>query len=368
VLLSLETFFSSLSSLFTEHLTGNDAKALAWSEQRETPLPFGPYKKGWETQSLHKKFSHSTQFNRASKMSIEQKRVESRIKVLHLSMPRTGSLSMKAAYKELGLEMYHGFDFMDRRGDQLEWTKAIDAKFDGKGKPYGRKEFDAFLGQWDVLSDFPVIGFTDELLEAYPDVSYFESACVHIWASGRRVVLPSQRLVNRALTYVQAKVVLVDRDITSWFKSFDSQVIAASFTRSVWVLKTFIEPFMTSKVATTILKMEYGLFNCHDQESFSRNAKATYLDHYAKVRRIVPRERLLDYQLGSGWKPLCEFLGKPIPNKEFPHLNETKAFAVWMRNIQRRELNRGLRFMGKFLLVPLLMLGVFWYFRRYGSQ
>ena len=53
----------------------------------------------------------------------------------------------------------------------VQWEKAIDAKYYGKGQPFGRKEFDSFLGEWAVLSDFPAIGFTDELLDAYPEVS-----------------------------------------------------------------------------------------------------------------------------------------------------------------------------------------------------
>lgn len=28
----------------------------------------------------------------------------------------------------------------------------------------------------------------------------------------------------------------------------------------------------------------------------------------------------------SGWDPLCRFLGKPVPSKAFPHLNEAKEF------------------------------------------
>lgn len=33
---------------------------------------------------------------------------------------------------------------------------------------------------------------------------------------------------------------------------------------------------------------------------------------------------VLFYRLGSGWKPLCNFLGKPIPTVDFPHLNKRK--------------------------------------------
>ena len=48
-------------------------------------------------------------------------------------------------------------------------------------------------------------------------------------------------------------------------------------------------------------------------------------EHYAFVRRITPKERLLEYKLGSGWEPLCEFLGKSVPDVPFPRINETAA-------------------------------------------
>ena len=103
-------------------------------------------------------------------MAPDPKPRERPLEVLHLSMPRTGSVSMKAAYEELGLPTYHGFVFMDRQDTQIQWRKAVEAKFYGQGKPFGRAEFDRMLGEWAVLSDLPVIGFSDELLEAYPEV------------------------------------------------------------------------------------------------------------------------------------------------------------------------------------------------------
>src|SRR6266487_374447 len=106
-------------------------------------------------------------------MSTKPPTRETPLQVLHLAMPRTGSVSMKAAYEELGLSTYHGFVYVERPDHQILWLRAIEAKFYGKGKPFGRKEFDEFLGEFAVLSDFPVLGFTEELLEAYPDVSNF---------------------------------------------------------------------------------------------------------------------------------------------------------------------------------------------------
>lgn len=32
----------------------------------------------------------------------------------------------------------------------------------------------------------------------------------------------------------------------------------------------------------------------------------------------------------DGWKPLCDFLGKPIPDEPFPHANEAAAVAKIM--------------------------------------
>ena len=37
--------------------------------------------------------------------------------------------------------------------------------------------------------------------------------------------------------------------------------------------------------------------------------------------RMIPRERLLIFNFSDGWGPLCEFLGKPVPDEPFPHVD-----------------------------------------------
>jgi hypothetical protein len=44
--------------------------------------------------------------------------------------------------------------------------------------------------------------------------------------------------------------------------------------------------------------------------------------HNEEVKRRVPSERLLVYEVTEGWVPLCEFLGVPEPEETFPHLND----------------------------------------------
>lgn len=229
---------------------------------------------------------------------------------------------MKKAYETLGLPTYHGFDWIQRPNDQVQWDKAIKAKFYGEGPMLTKKDFDELLGDFEVLSDFPFLGFWEEFVEWYPE----------------------------------AKVILVERDIDRWYASFDTGVISSVFTPIVWVLYYIIEPLRTAKPATSMWHFESAVFKCHDQPSFQKNAKPTYRQHYDMVRKAIPKERILDYKLGSGWEPLCQFLDEPIPNEKFPHLNEGVEFAKWMANVQRTHLYSGLLFIGRFLVGPALVL------------
>ena len=61
---------------------------------------------------------------------------------------------------------------------------SLEAKYDGKGKPYGRVEFDKLLGHCQAVSDIPALCFAEELIAAYPE----------------------------------AKVILTVRDVDSWYQ------------------------------------------------------------------------------------------------------------------------------------------------------
>jgi hypothetical protein len=58
------------------------------------------------------------------------------------------------------------------------------------------------------------------------------------------------------------------------------------------------------------------------------HALAIYEAHNARVKREIPRERLLVYEPGQGWEPLCEFLGVPIPETPYPKVNTTEEFRA----------------------------------------
>lgn len=55
--------------------------------------------------------------------------------------------------------------------------------------------------------------------------------------------------------------------------------------------------------------------------------KAGLLTHNEHVRSVVPRERLLEFQVQQGWEPLCRFLDKRVPKEPFPRVNEGSMAA-----------------------------------------
>jgi hypothetical protein len=45
----------------------------------------------------------------------------------------------------------------------------------------------------------------------------------------------------------------------------------------------------------------------------------------AKVKQMVPPEKLLEMDLKDGWEPLCTFLNVPVPNEPLPRANDAAA-------------------------------------------
>lgn len=56
--------------------------------------------------------------------------------------------------------------------------------------------------------------------------------------------------------------------------------------------------------------------------------KAGYHRHVEGVKSAIPPSRLLVYNVKEGWEPLCRFLGQPVPDVPFPHVNSEPALRV----------------------------------------
>ena len=60
----------------------------------------------------------------------------------------------------------------------------------------------------------------------------------------------------------------------------------------------------------------------HGRFADKQHAIDVFNRHNDEVKRVVPQERLLVYDVKEGWGPLCEFLGVEEPDKPFPRLND----------------------------------------------
>ncbi|CZT16077.1 uncharacterized protein RCC_01917 [Ramularia collo-cygni] len=214
------------------------------------------------------------------------------MQVLSLGMSRTGTASMKKALEILGYPTCHGFDMHANVKDGDMWGEAFAAKYFGDTSTVLDRNFwDKMLGHVSATTDTPANCFGPELIASYPE----------------------------------AKVILVERDVDAWYTSFDQAVIVSNeiphwfralleqLSEKAWKLRHIIPGIMK------------GQFQARDIPEWRSKAKTVYKEHYAEIRGLLEDQpdRLLEYQLGNGWKPLCEFLGKDIPDVEFPRINES---------------------------------------------
>ncbi len=67
-----------------------------------------------------------------------------------MSSPANSVLALADALGQLGVDpIYHMREVANNKHQDL-WVEAIDAKFEGKGRVWGRQEFDQILAGYEV--------------------------------------------------------------------------------------------------------------------------------------------------------------------------------------------------------------------------
>jgi hypothetical protein len=188
------------------------------------------------------------------------------LKVIGAGYGRTGTLSLKLALEQLGLgPCFHMSEAISNPACIPGWVEAAN----------GRPNWDALLGGYASTVDHPSCVFYRELAAAYPD----------------------------------AKVVLTVRDPNDWFDSTQATVFSPQMRGRV--ADPLFKEFLTKTV--------WGVFGAGiDDRDFM---VAEFERHTAEVKRAIPAERLLVFEVAQGWEPLCEFLGAPAPAEPFPRVN-----------------------------------------------
>ncbi|KAM4066830.1 hypothetical protein HRG_000848 [Hirsutella rhossiliensis] len=108
----------------------------------------------------------------------------------------------------------------------------------------------------------------------------------------------------------------------------DQMVLRRLWSTCGGIFVRFVEPVLGLTTITTMRKMTLAFFEADTVQDVPKNAQMAYDRHHRVIREMVPPERLLFYSLGDGWEPLCRFLGKPVPDLEFPRVNDARALEA----------------------------------------
>lgn len=213
------------------------------------------------------------------------------LKIIGAGLPRTGTMSLKASLEILGFKpCYHMIEAANNPHHAYEWQKLSQGQ---------NIDWEVIFAGYQAALDLPSQRYYKELMQAYPN----------------------------------AKVLLTIRDPESWYQSINSTFFQMGAERTfldmVWyrlrclLSKRKRQLDLLDKLTSKILGQDYFQNRLADRQFI-----LDFFDmHTEAVKLHVPADKLLIYEVKSGWQPLCDFLECPIPEGiQFPHLNDTQSF------------------------------------------
>jgi hypothetical protein len=202
------------------------------------------------------------------------------LKVIGAGFGRTGTMSLKLALEELGLgPCYHMLEVVARPEHDAMWLALANGE---------TSDWRPMLAGFGSTVDWPSTFIWERLAKDNPD----------------------------------AKIVLTLRNADAWYRS----CAATIFGRMEDALRDPPADPVRSRhmqmVNTIIVEKTFG------GSLAKEHAIGVFNAHNEAVRRTVPKERLLAYESGEGWEPLCDFLGVPVPTTPYPAANTGEDFLL----------------------------------------
>ena len=198
------------------------------------------------------------------------------LQLIGAGLPRTGTSSLREALRYLlDAPVYHMSEAFAHPEHARTWVAAL------QGDP---PEWEDFLAGYAAGVDAPFSNCWRDLAAAYPDVP----------------VLLSHR-----------------GDPEVWYRSMEATVLPR--TREM-LAKDGGDPMVP------LFRAIFSeLFTDIDDRNEIMAGYERWLD---EVRAEIEAERLIEWQPGDGWEPICSALGMPVPNRPFPHENSTADYAA----------------------------------------
>jgi hypothetical protein len=194
--------------------------------------------------------------------------------VIGSGLGRTGTKSLQTALNMLGVgPCHHMVEVFEHPESMALWIESAN----------GRPQWDAIFADYRSAVDYPTAAFWRELAAYYPN----------------------------------AKVIHTQRDPDAWFESTQATIFAPDGGVSK-ALASGEGPM------AAFFKSFAGNFgpHLHDRAFLTDH----FRQHNAAVKATIPAERLLIYEAGQGWEPLCRFLGVPVPSEPYPSENSRDEF------------------------------------------
>jgi hypothetical protein len=113
----------------------------------------------------------------------------------------------------------------------------------------------------------------------------------------------------------------------------------------LWRLLSWADPELAHPRYMFVRFMIYLALNNQQNWNMSLSntdaMKKAYTEHYVLLRKLVPKEQLLELELGSGdeWERLCGFLEKDGPVglngqvKQYPRVNDKGFFTAFRKRM-----------------------------------
>ncbi|MEO3755802.1 sulfotransferase family protein [Streptomyces sp. B6B3] len=197
------------------------------------------------------------------------------MRVIGAAFGRTGTSSVRLALETLELGPTHGMKALfDDPAHARRWLRLAD-RADG-----AHADWDGLLGAYRSTVAWPATFYWRELIAAYPT----------------------------------ARVLLVTRDPEAWY---------ASMARTLYRTRPRDDG---RAVADQLIERVVWQGTFGGRFDDREHAIAVYRAHQAEVRATVPADRLVEFEVGQGWGPLCAGLGVPVPATAFPRVNTTDEY------------------------------------------
>ncbi len=215
------------------------------------------------------------------------------LRIIGVGWGRTGTLSLKTALEILRFgPCYHMTELLKNPEHVSQWQRALNGD---------SVDWDSIFKGYESAVDYPTCQYWDLLGRHFKD----------------------------------AKYILTIRDADTWYESVKSTIYSTKPNLLSRLIMMTMLPFSRHKrLLLDVFKyIEKSIWEIDFEGRFEdkKYAIQKFNDHINEILSTIKSEKLLVYDIKSGWNPLCKFLSVDVPTDvPFPNLNKREQFKKYI--------------------------------------